>query len=71
MTREGLFDLTTDPDEARNLLREGSPKVVKLAGRLRAELREWAASADPLASDFDQKHRDETLERLRSLGYID
>jgi arylsulfatase A-like enzyme len=71
MQREALYDLVEDPGEKRNLLENASPETSALAARLREDLREWAASARPLASDVEQRQRDETLERLRSLGYID
>jgi arylsulfatase A-like enzyme len=71
MGREGLYDLTVDPGETRNLLQNASPETAVLARRLRSELREWTASANPLAADFEQRQLEETLERLRSLGYID
>jgi arylsulfatase A-like enzyme len=69
--REGLYDLEADPGEMTNLLHNATPEAAALAARLRAMLNEWAESARPLASDFEQQQLDETLERLRSLGYID
>ncbi len=71
MGREGLYDLAVDPGETTNLLHNTTPEAAALAARLRAVLNEWAESARPLVSDFEQQQLQETLERLRSLGYID
>jgi arylsulfatase A-like enzyme len=65
-----LYDLVSDPAERQNLLRSPTPEVLKLAGRLRTELDRWAASARPLASRFDEEHFEDTVERLRRLGYV-
>jgi len=66
-----LYDLIDDPGETRNLLENPPPPIERLAEQLRGELRAWAASADPLAIEFEQKQQEETLKRLRSLGYIE
>lgn len=69
--REELYDLATDPGEQANLL-EGdlSPEVGARAGELRRKLEAWAASAHPLPSEFDPEQREETIERLKGLGYL-
>lgn len=62
--RSSLFDLSRDPDEAHDLLREG-----RKAPALRAQLARWLAhtkpSANPAALD------PATLQRLRELGYVE
>jgi arylsulfatase A-like enzyme len=68
---EELYDLNADRGERRNLLRNPSREVVSLMAGLRGELEAWAASADPLPSQFEHLKRKETIERLRSLGYIE
>jgi arylsulfatase A-like enzyme len=67
---EELYDLESDPSEQRNLLQDASQETLEIAARLRAELTAWAESADPLPTQFDESQREETRERLRSLGYI-
>lgn len=73
---EELYDLAADPGETRDLLARGSaaspsPEVLDLADRLRAQLEAWSAAADPLPSRFEPAHREETLNRLRALGYVE
>jgi len=67
---EEMYDLESDPNEQRNLLDEASAETSEIAARLRAELTAWAESADPLPTRFEPSQRDETRERLKSLGYI-
>jgi arylsulfatase A-like enzyme len=68
---EELYDLESDPGEQSNLLAEPTREIVDLMAGLRRELELWASSADPLQSHFDSATRDETIRRLRSLGYIE
>jgi arylsulfatase A-like enzyme len=67
---EELYDLESDPSEQRNLLQAPSPETLEIAARLRTELTAWAESADPLPTRFEPSQRDETRERLKSLGYL-
>ena len=67
---EELYDLESDPGEQNNLLENSSPESREIAARLRTELTTWAESADPLPTRFEPTHREETRERLRSLGYL-
>jgi choline-sulfatase len=67
---EELYDVVSDPGERHNLLSERSPKIDALAVRLRERLENWAASADPLPSVFERSKEQDTIDRLRSLGYI-
>jgi len=67
---EGLYDLQRDPDEQVNLLIGGAAEDRAVADRLRPRLESWADSARPLPSRFDAGQREETLERLKALGYL-
>ena len=67
---EELFDLEADPQEQTNLLVSPTPEVLEVAERLRPQLEAWAKSARPLESHFESSQQEETMERLRSLGYI-
>jgi arylsulfatase A-like enzyme len=67
---EELYDLESDPSEQKNLLRGASQETLEIAARLRAELTAWVESANPLPTQFEQPHKDETIERLKSLGYL-
>jgi arylsulfatase A-like enzyme len=72
VTKE-LYDLTADPRESKNLYdsRKGDEDVVGLEARLTAFIRE-GARYNP---EFRQKNsillKEEVLERLRALGYVD
>jgi arylsulfatase A-like enzyme len=67
---EELYDLESDPGEQKNLLQNPSQETLEIAARLRAELTAWADSADPLPTRFEPSQREETIERLKSLGYL-
>lgn len=73
---EELYDLLDDPAERSDLLAgegAGAPSddgIASLHERLGREISNWSAAADPLPSHFDASQTDETLERLRSLGYL-
>jgi choline-sulfatase len=63
--RPELYDLKTDPSELTNLANEDTARVAQLRRGLEVALRQEAApGASTAASD------PETLERLRSLGYL-
>jgi arylsulfatase len=68
--REELFDLEADPAEQVDLSSSDDPRIAAVARRLRDRLEAWAASARPLPSRFDPSQREETIERLRALGYL-
>ncbi len=62
-----LYDLTSDPDESRNLAAEQPQRVAALEQRLH----DWAGSS-PTRSPLDPPALDEeTRESLRSLGYLE
>lgn len=74
--REELYDLERDPGERRDLLRNarGEPTrgdVAAIRDRLRTKLDAFAAEADPLPSRFDPSQRQETIERLKRMGYLE
>lgn len=68
---EELYDLAADPGERTNLLAAPGAEHAALATALRETLEAWAAAARPHPVAFDEHHREETLERLRALGYIE
>ena len=67
---EELYHLLADPGERNDLLRDPTAQARALADELRQALESWAASAAPLPSTFERPQRDETIRRLRSLGYV-
>ncbi len=67
---EELYDLSADITETRDILDDFPPRLLARIGMLSDELEGWAFSADPLPSDFERSQREETIERLRSLGYV-
>jgi len=68
--KERLYDLSSDPGERDDLLRQGGAEIEATAAALRQRLEAWAASAAPLESHFEPSQRLETIERLRALGYL-
>lgn len=68
---EELYDLSVDPYELNNLLKNPTPTRVTRAATLRQKLQEWSNSAHPLPSEFitTEKHPN-AIERLKSLGYL-
>ncbi len=67
---EELYDLSSDPYEQHNLLRSPSPPITSVARELKQKLETWAASADPLESFPEKARREETIEKLKALGYM-
>ncbi len=66
---EELYDLVSDPLEETNLLQKPTPEIAQRAAELRELLDTWSASANPLPSRYDDRQMNETMRRLRSLGY--
>jgi choline-sulfatase len=67
---EQLYNVVEDPAEIRNLLDDPASEIVALAGELRPALEAWAVSGNPLPSEFETKNTEETVKRLKSLGYL-
>jgi arylsulfatase A-like enzyme len=67
---EELYDLSKDPYEQKNLLIDPSPGSLEKANVLREQLLAWTDSASPLASRFEPGQREETIKKLKSLGYL-
>jgi arylsulfatase A-like enzyme/Flp pilus assembly protein TadD len=62
-----LYDLGADPGETRNLAGEKPEQLEELASELRALEK---SSAGPFASNAEAPANQETLQILRSLGYV-
>lgn len=69
MTEE-FYDLSEDPYERNNLLTSTTPTIATKAAELRQKLEAWAESARPLPSRFEKSQHEETIRRLKSLGYL-
>ncbi|MEN8161802.1 MAG: sulfatase-like hydrolase/transferase, partial [Myxococcota bacterium] len=68
---EALYDLAADPGETENLLATPSAEAAATAERLRAALGAWWDASDPLPAAFGGMEKNDTIEKLRSLGYIE
>ena len=64
-----LFDLVADPGETRNLLASPDAAATRVAERLNAEL--WRLVGERRARAETTSLDDETLERLKALGYAE
>ena len=67
---EELYDVVADPQETSNWLESPTDDALELKAGLRARLEVWTNSADPLPSTFDPSQTEESIRRLRSLGYL-
>jgi arylsulfatase A-like enzyme len=67
---EELYDVSADPREVVNLLDAPTGEALELAADMRARLEEWTDTAAPLTSSFDPSQTEESIRRLRSLGYL-
>jgi len=67
---EELYDVVADPRERENLLEAPTDEMLRLAGDMRVRLEAWTDSAQPLPSTFDSSQTEESIRRLRSLGYL-
>ncbi|MFH1501592.1 MAG: sulfatase [Candidatus Eisenbacteria bacterium] len=73
---EELYDVVSDPREVLNLLADDAvgsvsrPEYASVVSSLRPRLEQWAASAAPLPTWFESSQQEETIERLKSLGYL-
>lgn len=68
---EELFNLSSDPGERINLLPSAAPEVQQRLAELRAALKRFDADVNPPPMRFESSQRDETVRRLKALGYID
>jgi arylsulfatase A-like enzyme len=69
LARTELYDLVADPGEHRNLLRDPTPEIRRLARRFDTELRRLAAEAPGHAERT--RLSEEALQQLRALGYLE
>ncbi len=67
---EELYDVVADAGETQDLLASPADEELELAAGMRARLTTWTDSADPLPSTFDPSQTEESVRRLRSLGYL-
>jgi arylsulfatase A-like enzyme len=67
---EEMFDVFADPRETADLLAAPSDETSEAAADLRTRLSDWTDSALPLPSLFDSSQTEESIKRLRSLGYL-
>jgi choline-sulfatase len=67
---EELYDLSSDPHERDNLLASRAPEFLARVAELRGKLDAWTATQKPLPSHFDREQREETVRRLKALGYL-
>lgn len=67
---EELYDLSSDPYEQKNLLRSPSPEILSVSLELKHKLEAWVTTADPLESFPEKARRQETIEKLKALGYM-
>lgn len=67
---EELYNLSSDPHEQNNLLKNITPEISGTAEALRKKLKDWSESATPLPSHFNKREVSDTIRRLRSLGYM-
>jgi len=68
--KEELYDLSLDPHERANLLADWESPQPDDVKRLRRKLRAWTATQNPLPTHFDRSHYEDTVRRLKALGYL-
>lgn len=71
---EELYHLPDDPFERTNLIESDGgvddDRIQAIANQMRTELEAWADSAAPLQSGFATDDVDDTVKKLKSLGYL-
>ena len=67
--RRELFDLLEDPKERRNLLEAEGRDVEELTSVLDQELRAYASQPREAVGEVELE--EDTIERLRELGYVE
>ncbi len=68
---EEFYDLSNDPYERNNLLPAVSNELAGKADELKRKLETWANSAAPLPSRFESSQKQDTIRKLKSLGYLE
>lgn len=68
---EELYDLRSDPVEQHDLMADAGDELMQQAQKMRNTLEEWTASANPFPSHFDASQVEETIRRLKDLGYLE
>ena len=67
---EEFYDLFRDPFECRNLMDSRESDIMAKIKAMKGKLHKWIFSARPMKSKFQDNQKKETIERLRSLGYL-
>lgn len=68
---EELYNLAADPGEKINLLKNANAETRQRLAEMRAALKTYDAASNPLPTHFESTQRDDTVRRLKALGYID
>jgi hypothetical protein len=74
LSTEELYDVAADPLERANLKDDQEPEINRRLAELRVLLQRWTESARPFPQPEEPQPKeisDETLRRLKSLGYVD
>ena len=67
---EEFYNLAADPFECHNLINSTEPAIQEKIKIMKGKLQKWVSSARPMKSRFQEDQKKETIERLRSLGYL-
>ncbi len=67
---EELYDLPSDPHETTNLLTTPTQAVLERADSMRKELEAWNQTANPLETEFERKQWEDTIAKLKKMGYL-
>ena len=68
--QEALFDLRNDPGEEENLMSEEGERAARLGRELMLWFERMAQTAGP-QSGTQERLDEETIERLRTQGYVE
>jgi arylsulfatase A-like enzyme len=67
---EEFYNLSVDPFEVNNMIDSKEIAIINRIARMKRKLEKWIFSAHPMKSKFQENQKKETIERLRSLGYL-
>jgi arylsulfatase A-like enzyme len=67
---EEFYHLAADPFEIHNMIDSKEVDTRKRIRTMKRKLQKWILSARPMKSKFQEDQKKETIERLRSLGYL-